>query len=768
MNILLLGSGGREHALAWKLLQSPRLNHLYMTAQHAGAYLLAKQNKSVITVKVDELNKDELIKFAKEHKIDIVVIGPELPLAFGVSDAFKQAGFQVFAPSRAAAQLETSKSFAKEFMSKHNIPTAKYHTFNNFDAAKKHLNEINYPIVIKASGLAAGKGVFLPENINEAEQILKQLMIDKTLGEAANEIIIEEKLIGEEFSLLAFSDGKMVRAMPLARDYKRLNENNEGPNTGGMGAYAPIDLPKEHINEWCLTILQPVIDGMRLAGNPYIGVIYAGIMLTKEGPRVLEFNCRFGDPETQVLMPLLHSDLIEIIEACIHGNLHETHIHWKNESVVCVVLAAEGYPQKPQVGQNITGLNFDSQNCYAFHAGTQIANEIISSAGGRVLGITAWANQLTDAISLAYQHVAEINFAGKHFRKDIGQITNNHNINSDAYAAAGVDIVAGNRTVSLMSAAVKSTYGPEVLAGIGAFGGMYHANQIKAMNDPVLVASTDGIGTKVHLAAQLNRFESLGHDIVNHSLNDILVQGAKPLFFLDYLAASKLDPEKMAQIVKGMADACKSAGCALLGGETAEMPGVYKENMFDVAGTIVGVVERAHSLPKNNLKAGDKLIGIKSSGPHTNGYSLIRKIFENTPLTTIHPELGIILADALLAPHRSYLPIMQEIIQNPSAPIKALVHITGGGFIENIPRVLPNNLDAQINLNSWPLPPLFQLIQKTGEVPNDQMYRIFNMGIGMIIIVAAHNVNMIKNNISETVWEIGELVSGHQKVILHE
>ncbi len=768
MNLLLLGSGGREHALAWKLLQSPRLNHLYMTAQHAGAHLLSQQNKSVKIIKIDESNKDELIKFAKEHKIDIVVIGPELPIAAGISDAFHQAKIPVFAPSRAAAQLEISKAFAKEFMTQHHIPTARHHTFNNFESAKKHLNEINYPIVIKASGLAAGKGVFLPANIIEAEQILKQLMIDKTLGEAANEIIIEEKLIGEEFSLLAFTDGKTVRAMPLARDYKRLNENNEGPNTGGMGAFAPVELPQQHINEWCTTILQPTIDGMRLSGNPYIGVLYAGIMLTTDGPRVLEFNCRFGDPETQVLMPLLMSDLIEIIEACINGNLHETHIHWKNESAVTVVLAAEGYPQKPQVGHAISGLNIDSQNCYVFHAGTRITNELISTAGGRVLNITAWANKLTDAISTAYDRVTKIHFEGKHFRKDIGQNINNNFVNSDAYAAAGVDITAGNRTISLMSAAVKSTYGPEVLAGIGAFGGMYHANQIKNMNNPVLVASTDGIGTKVHLAAQANRYESLGHDIVNHSVNDILVQGAKPLFFLDYLAASKLDPEKMAQIVKGMADACKAAGCALLGGETAEMPGVYKENMFDVAGTIVGVVEHAHSLPKNNLKAGDKLIGIKSSGPHTNGYSLIRKIFADTLLTTIFPEIGINLADALLAPHRSYLPILQDIIKHPSSPIKALVHITGGGFIENIPRVLPNNLNAQINLKSWPLPPLFQVIQKIGEVPDDQMYRIFNMGIGMIIIVAAHNVNMIKNHITETVWEIGELVDGNQQVILHK
>lgn len=768
MNILLIGSGGREHALAWKLLQSPRLTRLYMTAQHAGATLLAKQFNTVEQIKIDELNSQELIHFTNQHKVDLTIIGPELLLAHGVSDDLRKAGIAVFAPSKAAAQLETSKAFAKTFMSQHHIPTARFATFKEFAPAKKYLHEINYPVVIKASGLAAGKGVFLPESISEAENILKQLLIDKILGDAANEIIIEEKLIGEEISLLAFTDGKTVRAMPLARDFKRLHENNQGPNTGGMGAFAPVDLPQEHINEWITTILQPTIDGMRSSGNPYIGVIYAGLILTKNGPRVLEFNCRFGDPETQVLMPLLGSDLIDIAEACVNGNLHDTHIHWKNESVVCVVLAAKGYPQQPEIGHTITGLQNKTTDAYIFHAGTHIENQSINTHGGRVLGVTAWANKLTDAVAIAYKHVDEIHFSGKHFRKDIALSEQNKSVNQDAYAAAGVDIIAGNQTVTLMTAAVKSTYGPEVLAGIGAFGGMYHAAAIKEMHDPVLVASTDGIGTKVHLAAQINRFESLGHDIVNHSVNDILVQGAKPLFFLDYLAASHLNPEKMAQIVKGMADACREAGCALLGGETAEMPGVYKENMFDVAGTIVGVVERSHALPRNTLKAGDKLIGIKSSGPHTNGYSLIRKIFENVPLNTIYPEIGINLADALLEPHRSYLPILRDLIAQPSSPIKALAHITGGGFIENIPRVLPKDLDAQIHLNSWPLSPLFQVIQKMGNVPTDQMYRIFNMGIGMIIIAAPHNVTTIKNHIAEPVWEIGELVAGNQKVILQE
>jgi phosphoribosylformylglycinamidine cyclo-ligase len=337
---------------------------------------------------------------------------------------------------------------------------------------------------------------------------------------------------------------------------------------------------------------------------------------------------------------------------------------------------------------------------------------------------------------------------------------------TDLYTKAGVNIAAGNRTVELMKKAVRSTYGAEVLAGIGAFGGMYHAKALQQMSDPVLVASTDGIGTKVHLAAQLQRYRSLGHDIVNHSVNDILVQGARPLFFLDYVAASKLVPETMAEIVTGMSEACRAAGCALLGGETAEMPGVYAENQLDVAGTIVGVVERNEALPKNNLAAGDVLLGVASSGPHTNGYSLIRKVFEGVELNKVFPELQRSLGDALLEPHRSYLPVLQFALQHAEQPVKGLVHITGGGYFENIPRVLPENIGVEINTASWQVPPLFQLIQQYGKVPRDQMYHVFNMGIGMIIITQQKHVELLKTLITEPIWQIGELVTGERKVTL--
>ena len=323
------------------------------------------------------------------------------------------------------------------------------------------------------------------------------------------------------------------------------------------------------------------------------------------------------------------------------------------------------------------------------------------------------------------------------------------------YAASGVSIDAGNRAIDLMKDAVRATYTDSVLAGIGSFGGLFDASALKQMDHPVLVASTDGVGTKVKLAASYGRFRGIGHDIVNHCVNDILVQGAKPLFFMDYFATSKLNPEQTAEVVTGIAEACKEVGMALLGGETAEMPGVYQPNEFDVAGTIVGVLEREHILPRFTLQEGDVLIGLQSSGPHTNGYSLIRRIFAES-------ELDDSLMDMLLAPHRSYFNVLYPYLSK----VKALAHITGGGFIENIPRILPENLSAMIHLDSWHVPDFWKLIQQKGNISTEEMYRVFNMGIGMIALVDQSQVNDFQASISERTFVIGELLNGERKVIL--
>jgi phosphoribosylformylglycinamidine cyclo-ligase len=335
-----------------------------------------------------------------------------------------------------------------------------------------------------------------------------------------------------------------------------------------------------------------------------------------------------------------------------------------------------------------------------------------------------------------------------------------------AYSEAGVNINAGMRAVDLMKAAVQSTYGPEVLAGIGAFGGLFDAQSLLSMRAPVIVASTDGVGTKVKIAAAAGRYHSIGWDIVNHCVNDILVQGARPLFFMDYVASSVLNPEMVAEIVSGISAACRESGCAVLGGETAEMPGVYAPGELDLAGTIVGIVERDCILPRATLRSGDLLVGLSSSGPHTNGYSLIRRIFEHTNLATTPPGLGGTLLDALLAPHKSYLPLLRDELNSPTCRIKALAHITGGGFFDNIPRVMPNNLDALIRMGSWPIPPLFSILQDCGNIGEEEMFRVFNMGIGMIAILAAEDAELFRNSLGEKAWIIGELKTGGKKVHL--
>ncbi len=756
MKVLIVGSGGREHAIAWKVSQSPLLSRLYMAPGNAGMSALGD------LVPIDAVDSYGITAFAIKEKIDLVVIGPEAALAAGVSDALAAAGITVFGPSSYAAQMETSKRFSKEFMQRYKIPTARFKAFSAYEKACQYLRSLTFPYVIKASGLAAGKGVILPDTLEEGLNILKEIMVNGLFGTAGDEVVIEERLEGEEVSLLAFTDGTHLAVMPSAQDHKRLLDNDEGPNTGGMGAYAPAPvLFKSDVAEIARTVMQPVLDGLRAEGHPYTGVLYAGMMLTKDGPRVLEFNARFGDPETQAILPLLESDLLEVFIACTTGKLNQLKIHWADHSSVCVALASAGYPGDLQTGCRIDGLEKEIDGGMIFHAGTRKESGCFVNSGGRVVGVTCWDVNLRKAIDRAYRAISHISFEGMQYRNDIGQKGLKHLCCSYAYQSAGVDIDAGNRTIELMKDDVRSTYNPRVMADIGSFGGLYSAENLG--DEPVLVASTDGVGTKVELAARLGRYRGIGVDIVNHCIDDILVQGARPLFFLDYFAASKLDPEIVAEIVAGMTDACKAAGCALLGGETAEMPGVYNKNAFDVAGTIVGLTQKDRILPnKEAMQADDILVGFASSGPHTNGYSLIRKICEGEDLLVYRDELRSSLADTLLVPHRSYLKLMEPVFPF----IKGLSHITGGGFMENIPRMLPEGLQADIDRSNWPQPALYAWLQDKGGVEWQEMYQVFNMGIGMVAVINTDDWNALQKCVDEPVWRIGKLKHGKRSEVI--
>lgn len=329
----------------------------------------------------------------------------------------------------------------------------------------------------------------------------------------------------------------------------------------------------------------------------------------------------------------------------------------------------------------------------------------------------------------------------------------------DAYARAGVDIAAGQRATELMAEAVRATYGPEVLAGIGSFGGLYDAAFMKELAAPVLVASTDGVGTKTKIAVRLGRWQTVGQDLVNHCINDILVQGARPLFFLDYVASAHLAPEVVAQIVGGMAQACREAGCALIGGETAEMPGVYEEGEIDIVGTIVGVVDRANIIDGREIEAGDVILGLPSSGLHTNGYSLARQALASLEWTAQLPELGCSPGEALLAIHRSYLQPIRR-LWTAGVDVRGLAHITGGGLIDNPPRILPAGLGALIRRGAWPEPAIFGLIQRLAQVPEEQMFHVFNMGLGMLVFVPGRHVALAQEALADDVFVVGEVVSG--------
>lgn len=418
MRVLVIGSGGREHTIVWKIAQSRKVSHIFAIPGNGGMYELAECFPEFNPEK--DINK--IVKFAKEKRIDITIVGPEDPLAKGIVDVFQKNGLYIFGPVKKAAMLEASKSFAKRIMKKKNVPTAESETFTDAEKALSYLKNSKYPIVIKADGLAKGKGVFVVETFKQAREVIDNIMKKKIFGKAGNRVVIEEFLKGDELTVLAFTDGNTIEIMPPARDYKRLKENNKGPNTGGMGAFAPVNVPKKELKHIKEKIFIPVINGMNEEGIKYKGVLYAGLIRTSQGYRVLEFNCRFGDPEAQVILPLLKTDLIDIIEAVIDEKLDKIKIKWRNQSVVTVVLASGGYPYKYQKLLRINGLRSIKKETETiiFHAGTIVQNNVCLTNGGRVLNVTSIAKSFKKARTIAYKAIKSIYFKNMVYRKDIG------------------------------------------------------------------------------------------------------------------------------------------------------------------------------------------------------------------------------------------------------------------------------------------------------------------------------------------------------------
>merc|ERR1719379_2467330 len=765
--VVVLGSGGREHALALALAKSSRVSSVTVIPGNGGCH---GGKLKAVNIPVVGPDFEELIAYCQKERVGLVVVGPEQPLVDGVVDALVLKGIRVFGPTAAAARIESSKAFSKDFMKRHGIPSAPHETFvaaRRADAVK--FIEQHWPVVVKASGLCAGKGVLIPATKAEAVSAFDEMQA--SFGAAGEEVVIEKRLEGREVSVFALTDGKDVICLPPAQDYKRALDYDEGLNTGGMGAICPVEVEDTDLAKIEADI-KLAVNGMREDGTPFRGLLYAGLMLTSDGPMVLEYNCRFGDPETQAVMQVIEGDLFEALLACSGaGSLPKSDLRLSDKAACGVVLASGGYPGKYAVGKPITGLGELEKlvNVNVIHAGTALQDGVLVTSGGRVLVVVATAATLEQATANCYRAVRLVDFEGQFSRSDIGQARQEVSLTPKmsrrlTYEMAGVDIDAGNAAVEGIKDIVKATSRPGCDLNNGklacSFGGVCDLASI-GYKDPVLISGTDGVGTKLKIAQALERHDTIGQDLVAMCVNDCLVHGAEPLFFLDYFATGKLKVQQMVDVVRGVAEGCQLANCALIGGETAEMPGMYQNGEFDVAGFSVGVVERSTMLPDGTVASGNVVIGLASSGVHSNGFSLMRALVQQAGLSYTDPapwnaekSVGAYLLTPTRIYVRSVLPLMK------AGKVKAAAHITGGGLLENPPRSLPADLAAELDSASWELPASIRWAISRGVAPQEAL-RTFNCGIGFCLVVPADGAAAVTASLreaGETASVIGRLV----------
>lgn len=759
LNVLVVGNGGREHAISWRLAQSPLVLKIYVAPGNGGTSTSDDKVVNVPELSGSPKHFDGLQKFALEKNIGLVVPGPEQPLVDGISTVFTKVGIPVFGPSAKAATMEGSKAYSKTFMAKHDIPTAQFKNFTSVDAAREHIKLVDYKIVLKADGIAAGKGVLIPETKEEALAGLDEIMVAKNFGAAGDEIVIEEYLEGDELSILTITDGYSFYNLPTSQDHKRAGNGDTGLNTGGMGAYAPAPIATplvlSKIDE---KIIKPTIDGMRKDGFPMCGVLFTGIMLSpSKEPKVLEYNVRFGDPETQTVLPLLteDTDLAEVMLAAAEHRLDSVAIKTKpNTYSTTVVMAAGGYPEAYGKGDEIT-FKATPKDTYIFHAGTAEKDGKVVTAGGRVIAATATASTLRESVDKAYVGVDTVSFNKKYNRTDIAHRAfrdADANAGGSTYAEAGVSVDNGNLLVEQIKAKVKSTARKGADSDIGGFGGLF---DLKAAGfegeNTLLVAATDGVGTKLRIAQIMDIHDTVGIDLVAMNVNDLVVQGAEPLIFVDYFASGKLDVEVAAKFVSGVADGCITAGCALVGGETSEMPGMYDVGHYDTNGTAVGAVHKNKVLPKiSAMKEGNVLIGLKSDGVHSNGFSLVRHIIDKAGIKYTDPAPWNdqkTIGEELLVPTKIYVKQLLPSIQKDL--LLGMAHITGGGLVENIPRALPKHLQARVDMSKWEVAEIFKWFGKQGRVPYEDLLKTFNLGIGMVLIVEQDKVDAVLSELKQ-------------------
>ena len=775
LRVLVVGSGGREHAFAWRLASSPTVDVVHVAPGNGGTESGSEKILNV-NIGVSKDNFPKLVSHARQNGLNLVVVGPEAPLVDGIEAFFKSVGIAVFGPSEQAAMMEGSKTFSKDFMHRHDIATAAYKNFTDHQAAREYIEHINHNVVIKASGLAAGKGVIIPTSKQEAYDAIDDIMVKKEFKEAGDEVVIEEFLEGDELSVLTFCDGYTIRSLPPAQDHKRALDGDQGPNTGGMGAYAPTNLSTpELVAQIDRDIIQVTIDAMRREQMPFKGILFTGLMITKNGPKVLEYNVRGGDPETQTLLPLLSddTDLAQVMLACAEGWLDAVPLKIKSGASATVVACAEGYPGSYVKNRKIH-LSKTAADTQIFHAGTLRDEQGLWSVGGRVIAATGTGQSLEDAVAKAYKGIETIKFDGMQYRKDIAhrafKAQQKQRRESDApltYAAAGVSIDAGNSMVQRIKPYIKKTIRPGADGEIGGFGGAFDMSKLGRASFPTIITCCDGIGTKLKVAFATNIHDTVGIDLVAMSVNDLIVQGAEPLVFVDTFTTSNLNVDIGVDFVKGVAEGCVQSGCTLVGGETAEMPGLLANSEYDAVGTAVGWVDTAAGkkvLPDlDRMQEGDILLGLQSNGLHSNGFSLVRKIIERKHLAWDQRapwDNDRNVGESILTPTRIYVKPLLDVVRRDY--IKGMSHITGGGLTENVPRMLPAHLTAEIDVTSWDRPAVFKWLQSAGKVNVEEMSRTFNNGIGMVLVVSeiAHGevMRLLKSS-GEQVSQIGKLIA---------
>ena len=746
MKYLVIGSGGREHAIIKALLKHNIVDCMSDKHNPGISSIVRKYHNSKNT-------KDDLIRICRDSFIDIVVIGPEKLIADGLSDLCLENSIQCIAPLKKNSQIETSKSFARHVLreipelSKYN-PYILYKSEVYLPNGKKidncgktetleqsyiEFTELVGKVVIKYDGLCQGKGVFVQDDhFNTVEE---GLQIAELITKSKDDLLIEEKLVGNEFSLFSFCDGIDCIHSPPIKDFKRSHEKDSGPNTGGMGSVSVFSDGSHLFNflteddiKTCQEINEHVVTYL----GDYKGILYGSFIKTKKGIKVIEFNCRFGDSEVINVLELLETDLGKIFEAIAYGSLNTINVSWKSCATTVKYIVPAGYPSNLQKSQFRYEDEFKD---YMYISSiNSVGNKLFELGGSRSIAFIGTGNDSNAASKQCEERISEFlnSISDKNifrYRKDIGF---GHLLN---YKSAGVNINKNDIIVNKIRQLVKKTYNQAVLGGHGDFGGQFR------FKDAILVSSTDGVGTKSMFAYKyfgVSGVYNCGIDLVNHCINDILVMGAFPLFFLDYYASSNLNVSCVTNFVHGCADACRDAGCVLMGGETAEMPGIYKDDSFDLVGTIIGEKQiRVSSCPNVD----DIVIYFESSGPHTNGYSLIRKCVEK-----YYPDVPYNVMYELSQPHINYLSKVKKIHELSPNIIKGMCHITGGG-INNINRILDDSLCVHSEVKTEPN--WCQWIREKSHMSDIEMYETFNMGIGFLVIIDKEQFDKLENNHSD-------------------